>query len=113
MRVEAIRAMLPLLIVRVFMLITGFMALYPLLTAQQVQLNDHADFFAKTSSVYIGLIGVIAGYYFGGSTTRTDRGTQTDTTAEPPGCAAQNELLNDRGTPTAGRGRLIPHRLSL
>ena len=35
------------------------------LTPQQVQLNDYADFFAKTSSVYTGIIGVIVGYYFG------------------------------------------------
>ena len=65
MSTENIRAILALLIVGVFMIITAFMALYPLLTPQQVQLNDYADFFAKTSSVYTGIIGVIVGYYFG------------------------------------------------
>ena len=84
MNIDNIRAILALLIVGVFMLITAFMALYPLLTPQQVQLNDYADFFAKTSSVYTGIIGVIVGYYFGRSTTRVDRGTQADTTTEPP-----------------------------
>jgi uncharacterized membrane protein YjfL (UPF0719 family) len=65
MSTENIRAILALLIVGVFMIITAFMALYPLLTPHQVQLNDYADFFAKTSSVYTGIIGVIVGYYFG------------------------------------------------
>jgi len=46
------------------MLITGFMALFPLLTKAQVDLNQYADFFAKTASVYTGIIGVIVGYYF-------------------------------------------------
>jgi hypothetical protein len=69
MTTDTIRAILALLIVGVFMVITAFMALFPLLTPQQVQLNDYADFFAKTSSVYTGIIGVIVGYYFGRSTT--------------------------------------------
>jgi hypothetical protein len=69
MTTDTIRAILALLIVGVFMTITAFMALYPLLTPQQVQLNDYADFFAKTSSVYTGIIGVIVGYYFGRPTT--------------------------------------------
>ena len=71
MKTDTIRAILALLIVGVFMGITAFMALFPLLTPQQVQLNDYADFFAKTSSVYTGIIGVIVGYYFGRSTTTT------------------------------------------
>ncbi|HEU5171623.1 MAG TPA: hypothetical protein VFU46_13835 [Gemmatimonadales bacterium] len=49
----------------VFMVITGFMALFPLLTPRSVQLNDYADFFAKTSSVYTGIIGVTIGFYCG------------------------------------------------
>jgi len=63
--VRQVRALLALLVVGVFMLITGFMALFPLITPQSVQLDDYADFFAKTSSVYTGIIGVIIGYYFG------------------------------------------------
>ena len=49
------------------MLITSFMAIYPLVSETQVSLNDYADFFAKTASVYTGIIGVIIGYYFGRS----------------------------------------------
>jgi branched-subunit amino acid transport protein AzlD len=75
MTTATIRAILALLIVGV---ITAFMALYPLLMPQQVQLNDYADFFAKTSSVYTGIIGVIVGYYFGRSTTAKPQGETTD-----------------------------------
>jgi hypothetical protein len=78
MTTATIRAILALLIVGVFMVITAFMALYPLLMPQQVQLNDYADFFAKTSSVYTGIIGVIVGYYFGRSTTAKPQGETTD-----------------------------------
>ncbi len=63
--VPQVRAILAVLVVGVFMVITGFMALFPLLTPQSVQLDDYADFFAKTSSVYTGIIGVIIGFYFG------------------------------------------------
>jgi len=44
------------------------MAIYPLVSETNVGLNDYADFFAKTASVYTGIIGVIVGYYFGRST---------------------------------------------
>jgi hypothetical protein len=62
-----VRSLLAVSVVGVFMLITGFMAIYPLVSDTQVALNDYADFFAKTASVYIGVIGVIVGYYFGRS----------------------------------------------
>ncbi len=79
LKVSSIRAVLALVVVGVFMLITGVMAVYPLLTPDKVKLNDYADFFAKTSSVYTGIIGVIIGFYFGRSTEgaekRTDKGT--------------------------------------
>jgi len=65
MSVRRVRAILAILVVGVFMVITGFMVLYPLLSPLNVALNDYADFFAKTSSVYTGIIGVIVGYYFG------------------------------------------------
>ena len=81
MSTENIRAILALLIVGVFMTITAFMALYPLLTPTPVQLNDYADFFAKTSSVYTGIIGVIVGYYFGRPTRMQG---QTDAAAQAP-----------------------------
>jgi hypothetical protein len=82
MSTENIRAILALMIVGVFMIITAFMALYPLLTPQQVQLNDYADFFAKTSSVYTGIIGVIVGYYFGRPT--RPQGQAADGTPQAP-----------------------------
>jgi len=49
------------------MLITGMMAIYPLFGKTNVALNEYADFFSKTASVYTGIIGVIVGYYFGRS----------------------------------------------
>jgi uncharacterized membrane protein HdeD (DUF308 family) len=60
-----VRSIIAIMIIGVFMFITGFLAIYPLVTNQQVQLSDYADFFAKTSGVYTGIIGVIVGYYFG------------------------------------------------
>ena len=60
-----VRSIIAILIIGVFMFITGFLAIYPMVTNQQVQLTDYADFFAKTSGVYTGIIGVIVGYYFG------------------------------------------------
>jgi predicted MFS family arabinose efflux permease len=65
MNVNKVRAMIALTIVGVFMFITAFMAIYPLVTPAKVQLTDYSDFFAKTASVYTGIIGVIIGYYFG------------------------------------------------
>ncbi|MGH7491166.1 MAG: hypothetical protein ACREOO_02100 [bacterium] len=67
MTIQNVRSFLALSVVGVFMLITGFMAIYPLVSETQVSLNDYADFFAKTASVYTGIIGVIIGYYFGRS----------------------------------------------
>ncbi len=65
MKVNNIRAILAIIILGVFMAITAVMALYPLLTKAQVDLNAFADFFAKIASVYTGIIGVIVGFYFG------------------------------------------------
>ena len=45
LKIGSIRAVLALLVVGVFMLITGVMALYPLFTPENVKLNDYADFF--------------------------------------------------------------------
>jgi hypothetical protein len=67
-RISTVRSILALLVVGIFMIITGFMALFPLLAPTNVQLNTYADFFAKTSSVYTGIVGVIVGFYFGRST---------------------------------------------
>jgi hypothetical protein len=65
MGVASVRSFLAISVVGVFMFITGFLAIYPLVTDQQVQLSSYADFFVKTSGVYTGIIGVIIGYYFG------------------------------------------------
>ena len=67
MPIARIRATLALLVVGTFMFITGFMAIFPLVSEAKVGLNDYADFFSKTASVYTGIIGVIVGYYFGRS----------------------------------------------
>jgi hypothetical protein len=64
MNVRAVRAILALLVVGVFMGITAFMAVWPLITRQAVDLGAYADFFSKTAGVYTGIIGVIVGYYF-------------------------------------------------
>lgn len=71
MNTERVRALLALTVVGVFMLITGFMALYPLLSPSNVSVNVYADFFSKTASVYTGIVGVIIGYYFGRDTSRS------------------------------------------
>jgi uncharacterized membrane protein HdeD (DUF308 family) len=81
---RAVRAFIAVAVVGVFMLITGFMALFPLLGKAQVDLNQYADFFSKTASVYTGIIGVIVGYYFatveGSVSKKADR---AETSEEP------------------------------
>jgi ABC-type Fe3+-siderophore transport system permease subunit len=67
MKMRSVRAFLAIAVVGVFMAITATMALFPLFSPSQVQLSSYADFFAKTSSVYTGIVGVIIGYYFGRS----------------------------------------------
>lgn len=65
MEIKNIRAILAIIIVGVFMVITAVMALYPILTDSPVDLNAYADFLSKIASVYTGIIGVIVGFYFG------------------------------------------------
>lgn len=64
MKVATVRALIAFTVIGVFMTITAFMAIYPLVTPATVQLTEYSDFFAKTASVYTGIIGVIVGYYF-------------------------------------------------
>jgi hypothetical protein len=85
MGIRAVRAFLAISVVGVFMFITAFMAIFPLVTPAKVDLGQYADFFAKTASVYTGIIGVIIGYYFGRSTDRPDQ--------PPPSHAAGKESL--------------------
>jgi uncharacterized membrane protein HdeD (DUF308 family) len=65
MSLSKVRVIIALMIIGVFVLISGFLAIFPLLTKQNVQLSDYSDFVVKTSGVYTGIIGVIIGYYFG------------------------------------------------
>jgi hypothetical protein len=62
------RSLLAFAVVGVFMGTTGFMAVFPLVTKVSVDLKEYADFFAKTASVYTGIVGVVVGYYFGRAT---------------------------------------------
>ena len=62
------------------MLISGFMAIFPLVSNNNVELDSYANFFSKTASVYTGIVGVIIGYYFG----RSDN--------NPPSQPKDNEL---------------------
>lgn len=88
MTTRAVRAFIAIAVVGVFMLITGFMALFPLITKAQVDLNQYADFFAKTASVYTGIIGVIVGYYFA---------TVESTSSKKPGPPASTEGSREEG----------------
>lgn len=81
LKLSTVRAALALMVVGVFMGITGFMAVFPLVTDKHIGLNAYADFFSKTASVYTGIIGVIIGYYFGRAHDRPP--------VEAPGKAAQ------------------------
>ena len=86
MTTRAVRAFIAIAVVGVFMLITGFMALFPLITKAQVDLNQYADFFAKTASVYTGISGVIVGDYFA-----TVEGTSSKKTGPPPSTEGSRE----------------------
>ena len=79
MSVRSVRAILAIITVGVFMLITGIMAIYPLFGKTNVALTEYSDFFAKTASVYTGIIGVIVGYYFGRSEERHLQGGEDKT----------------------------------
>ena len=82
MLLRKVRAILAILVVGVFMLITGVMAIFPLVSQTKVGLNEYADFFSKTASVYTGIIGVIVGYYFGRS---DDHPPEHTSDKKPPG----------------------------
>jgi hypothetical protein len=63
------------MVVGIFVAITAFMAIFPLFSTSQVALQAYGDYFAKTASVYTGIVGVIVGYYFGRS---QERGRRAD-----------------------------------
>ncbi len=68
MNTSKVRATLAISVVGVFIFLTAFLALFPLLTKQQVVLTEYSDFFTKIASVYSGIVGVIVGYYFARAT---------------------------------------------
>jgi uncharacterized membrane protein HdeD (DUF308 family) len=67
MPLSRVRAIVAMMVMGVFMLITGILAVWPVFTRQHLVLEAYADFFTKTASVYTGIVGVIIGYYFGRS----------------------------------------------
>jgi uncharacterized membrane protein HdeD (DUF308 family) len=67
MNLSRVRAIVAFMVMGIFMLITGVLALWPVFTKQHLVLEAYADFFTKTASVYTGIVGVIIGYYFGRS----------------------------------------------
>jgi uncharacterized membrane protein HdeD (DUF308 family) len=86
MKTETVRAFLAVLVVGVFMLITGVMAIFPLFSKGNVEMDQYANFFSKTASVYTGIVGVIVGYYFGRSDKTSGVPRQED---ETPGSQAR------------------------
>jgi hypothetical protein len=64
MSTSNVRAFIAIAMVLVFIGLTLFMALFPLLSSKGVEIPDYADYFLKISSVYTGILGVIIGYYF-------------------------------------------------
>jgi hypothetical protein len=79
-KTDQIRSILALLVVGVFMAITGVLALWPVFSPSNVQLNEYADFFNKTAGIYTGIVGVVIGYYFGRS---SDKGRSIDEKTRP------------------------------
>lgn len=65
MEVDRIRAIIAIIIVVGFMIITGFLAVFPLMSSMAVTLDSYSDFLGKTVGIYSGIVGVIIGYYFG------------------------------------------------
>jgi positive regulator of sigma E activity len=65
MKISCIRALLAIVSIGAFMIITTIMALYPLFSRTNVELTQYADYFVKIASIYTGILGVIIGFYFG------------------------------------------------
>jgi hypothetical protein len=83
-RTGTVRAILAIGVVGVFMSITVVLALYPIFGKTNVELSQYADFFAKTASVYTGMVGVIIGYYFGRTSETDPNAPKAKDTAEKP-----------------------------
>ena len=85
MPLSRVRAIVTIMVIGIFMLITGVLALWPVFTKQHLVLEAYADFFTKTASVYTGMVGVIIGYYFGRSVEDAPRGSGAEGTGGPDG----------------------------
>ena len=86
MKKTTIRSIIAILVVGVFMLITGVMALFPIYAGGGVDLTVYSQYFAQTASVYTGIVGVVIGYYFGrNSKSEVDENEEATTTSERPG----------------------------
>jgi hypothetical protein len=79
MSTSNVRAFIAISMVLVFIGLTLFMALFPLLSSKGVEIPDYADYFLKIVSVYTGILGVIVGYYFA----RVEGSKQTPDAAGP------------------------------
>ena len=67
MDIEKTRAVLALIVVVGFILITGFLAIYPFFSYTAVTMDSYSNYLGKSVSIYTSIIGVIIGYYFGKS----------------------------------------------
>lgn len=78
MKDETVRAILAILVVGTFMILTAFISLFPLYSNKNIEFSSFSGYFSETSSVYTGIVGVIVGYYFGRNTTTKTRSPQKD-----------------------------------
>ncbi|MDB5007168.1 MAG: hypothetical protein JWP45_1561 [Mucilaginibacter sp.] len=80
MKTEKARTIIALMIVGVYMLMSCVAIFYPFLNVK-VKIDDYANYFTKTSSVYSGIIGVIIGYYFAKNENRRAGLNNSDSTS--------------------------------
>ncbi len=68
MATKKVRSIIAIIVVCFFLLITGVLALLPLLNSEtNFTLESYMAYFSKIANIYTGFIGVIIGYYFGKS----------------------------------------------
>ena len=91
MKDETIRAVLAIMVVGVFMLLTAFISLFPLWSDKAVEFSSYSDYFSKTSSVYTGIVGVIIGYYFGKETKIKNKPSREQSASQEIGEKPQQE----------------------
>jgi hypothetical protein len=64
MRVNTVQAIIAILVVGGFIVVTGVLALWPLLSESDVGASTYSSYLKDISGVYSGIVGVIIGYYF-------------------------------------------------